>query len=702
MAGYMPMAGCTGEHPQVRRRRAHSPIALIVLCCCAVVSMNGPSAAAKPDRGGGTNEAGPPTHQGSPPFEKHQSSPTPAHGNRPEPSAEPGSGHSHGSGASPVSATPPQGRGHGHGRFAQGGSEGVGAGRTGSPKEPHGKAKETGPSEAHGKATGTSVGEAHGKARGEGATEAHGKARAQVTAKTGVARSAVPPASAPTPANLSPAPSIASPPSNLSSATGLSTTPPTAAGSGATPLAPTSGSPGSPVSGNGAHPQRVRGAHGGGSRRLRHGTVKSSPAGAPRGGAGIGPLLGLLSVPVQAPQAPLDRVPRRSPSSRHRTPSAHLGPLVRTITKIVGVVPLPIRIVIAGLLLVALGLGLRSRLTAVRARKLERQRGQLLEDVGLLQGALLPVPPARLGPVGTSAAYRPADGPGAGGDFYDVFALASGSLGVIVGDVSGHGRRALPHTALLRFTLRAYLEAGLSPRETLRTGGEVLERQLGESFATVVVATYQPRERVLTYACAGHPPPLVLGGGSSVVPITACSSPPISSGMRTGARQTVVSLPGAALVCFHTDGVTEARVGSELFGTERLERALTSFESDPAAGELLERVAEQTDARPDDMAACLLSIEGGPDPPQVLSEQLELDREEAFGRRIEQFLLACGVGVEQIPELVRSARAEVERSGVVLEAQFDGGAPRVGLRADNVASLHTAHARRTASLGAAR
>ena len=166
--------------------------------------------------------------------------------------------------------------------------------------------------------------------------------------------------------------------------------------------------------------------------------------------------------------------------------------------------------------------------------------------------------------------------PGAGGDFYDLFALEDGQLAVIVGDVSGHGRQALPHTALVRFTLRAYLEAGLSPRAAVQTAGAVLERQLGGSFATVVVATYQPRERILTYACAGHPPPLVLGS-RSIAPITVCSSPPIGAGMRTGTRQTVVSVPGRSQVCFHTDGVTEARVAGELFGAERLARALAEL-----------------------------------------------------------------------------------------------------------------------------
>ena len=314
---------------------------------------------------------------------------------------------------------------------------------------------------------------------------------------------------------------------------------------------------------------------------------------------------------------------------------------MKTITKIVGVVPTPVRILIAVLIALALALAVRSRLSSVRTRRLVRQRGQLLEDVGLLQAALLPTPPARLGPVGTSVAYRPADGPGAGGDFYDVFALEDGQLAVIVGDVSGHGREALPHTALLRFTVRAYLEAGLSPRKALQTAGTVLERQLGDSFATVVAATYHPRERTLTYASAGHPPPLVLGqgkdagsdtsAGATIEPVTACSSPPIGTGMRTGTRQTVVSIPGPARICFHTDGVTEARIGDDLFGSERLTRVLAELERDGSAASLLDSVSAQTDARPDDMAACLLSVADGAGAPAIVLEQLELDREALAG-----------------------------------------------------------------------
>jgi serine phosphatase RsbU (regulator of sigma subunit) len=459
-----------------------------------------------------------------------------------------------------------------------------------------------------------------------------------------------------------------------------STAAPIASAAVAPPSLPVGPSPPS-VAGNSAQAERRVGhARGGHSVRGRVGPGAPStvtPA----------PVLALAGAPSHA-GAKHSRGAVRARPARTR-PSQ----LVTTITRIVGVVPMPVRILIGMLLALALVLAIRSRLVAMRARRLEQQRGQLLEDVGLLQAALLPVPPARLGPVGTSAAYRPADGPGAGGDFYDVFALEDGQLGVIVGDVSGHGRQALPHTALVRFTLRAYLEAGLSPRAAVQTAGAVLDHQLGGSFATVVAATYEPRERVLVYACAGHPSPVVLASeedSRSIVAVTVCSAPPIGIGMRTGTRQTVVSVPGSSQVCFYTDGVTEARVGAELFGAERLARALAELGPRATASELLDRVSEEADRRPDDMAACLLSVEGAAAAPRVLVEELELGREDATSERTEQFLLACGLGRREIDELVHAVRAAAGRSGtVVLEAHLDGATPRVVLQHDNVAFLHT-------------
>ena len=439
-----------------------------------------------------------------------------------------------------------------------------------------------------------------------------------------------------------------------------------------------------------------------------HTPAKHRPARRPRAGTQVRGATAArtpaaLAAGTAATAATLSRhaAPRRAHRGSHTAASPSIvAPLATTITKIVGVVPTPVRVLIGALLAIALALGVRSRFAARRARRLERQRGQLLEDVGLLQAALLPVPPARLGPVGTTAAYRPAAGPAAGGDFYDIFALEDGQLAVIVGDVSGHGRKALPHTALVRFTLRAYMEAGLSPRGAVQTAGAVLDHQLGGSFATVVAATYNPRTRTLVYASAGHPPPIILGEGQRALePITTASAPPIGVGRPTGTRQSIVSVPGRALLCFYTDGVTEARLASELFGPTRLAKVLGELGPSVSAAEVLDRVSDQVDRRPDDMAACLLSLEGDSQPPQALREELELDRESAGSERTERFLLACGLPPGEVSAVVQAARAEVAAAGsLVVELHREGSHARATFQHDNVAYLHTRHAARQAEL----
>ncbi len=381
---------------------------------------------------------------------------------------------------------------------------------------------------------------------------------------------------------------------------------------------------------------------------------------------------------------PSDRV---SPS---RAPAGHPGAgsqLVTSVTRIIGVVPPLLWLLVGALALAAAVFFVSSRLADRRAGRLERQRQALLEDVGLLQGALLPELPARLGPVATTAAYRPASGPAAGGDFYDVMALPDGQLAVIVGDVSGHGREALPHTTLLRFTLRAYLEAGLSPRESLRTAAPVLERQLGGSFATVVLAVYNPRRRTLTYACAGHPHPL-LSGLPPDAAITACSAPPIGASRATGTRQTVLEIPGGAIACFYTDGVVEARRGAELYGVQRLADALGAISETATAASLLDRVRDETDRRPDDMAACMLRIEGDETPPLIRTEELELDEHELGGRRVQSFLRAAGLD-EQAAELalLTAGRIVAEGASALLQVRFGEGPPAVSITPNNLAPL---------------
>jgi hypothetical protein len=317
--------------------------------------------------------------------------------------------------------------------------------------------------------------------------------------------------------------------------------------------------------------------------------------------------------------------------------------------------------------------------------KKRRERDALRQEVGMLQAALFPSVPPNL-PV--SVAHRPAHGASAGGDFYDAFALSRERVGLILGDVSGHGREALGRTTFVRYTLRAYLEAGLQPREVLKVASGALTAHLDGGFATVTVAVYEPATGRFTYASAGHPPPLVFGSAEPFEPVIACSAPPLGIGETTGFRQSTFTLAGGARACLYTDGVTEARVDGGLLGLDRLGRALAELPDDADADVLLDAVAATADEVNDDMAVCLVAGASGAPATGPRIEELEVDDQHEVGDSLERFLRACGVALADVPGVLREAGEAARREGsVTVRVRTGDFRPGVDVLAGNVVRL---------------
>jgi hypothetical protein len=357
-------------------------------------------------------------------------------------------------------------------------------------------------------------------------------------------------------------------------------------------------------------------------------------------------------------------------SSHHSKPPSiggavhSAGPIQSLIGNLIPV-PLPVpdwsKPIILALVLICALLGTRAWLTSRRARRLESQRLRLAADLESLQPALVPQIPASFGPLAVSVAYRPADGPAAGGDFYDVFPVGSSRVAMMVGDVSGHGRNALTRAAHMRYMLRAYLETGLDPRSALKLAGRVLGADDEALFTTVAVAVYDRSASTITYAAAGHPPPITLGPGAHQ-PLSI-ASPALGWGEPTGRRQTTVPFGEYARACFFSDGVTEVRVPEGLLGRNQLTHEVEQSES---ATELLERVQREALLIRDDMAACLVEARAGTPISEIRIEEFEVEMRHLDAGQGERFLKECGVSSENASSTLAHARLIVTDSGSAL------------------------------------
>jgi len=193
-----------------------------------------------------------------------------------------------------------------------------------------------------------------------------------------------------------------------------------------------------------------------------------------------------------------------------------------------------------------------------------------------LQQSLLPPALPEVEGIGLGAEYVPTVGDAdVGGDFYDLVPMPDGRLLVVIGDVSGKGIQAATITGLVRDVVRVLVRDGRPLAQIMSRINETLvERGAGKycTLAMAVVARGRSGQLDLTLHLAGHDRPVLVGadGKASFV-----GSPGTALGLLPQVRSpscTVSLAPGDTIV-FYTDGVTERRRGSELFGIERLRTA---------------------------------------------------------------------------------------------------------------------------------
>lgn len=163
-----------------------------------------------------------------------------------------------------------------------------------------------------------------------------------------------------------------------------------------------------------------------------------------------------------------------------------------------------------------------------------------------------------------------------GGDFYDFMPLANGNLGIAIADVADKGVPAALFMALSRTLVRATAMGGRTPSDALRRINElILSDARSDLFVTVFYCVIDPKRNTLTYASAGHNPPLWLRARSGhAYPLNL---PGIALGVipEVNLREETIALSPGDVIALYTDGVTEAlNDREEEFGVPHLEQTI--------------------------------------------------------------------------------------------------------------------------------
>lgn len=208
------------------------------------------------------------------------------------------------------------------------------------------------------------------------------------------------------------------------------------------------------------------------------------------------------------------------------------------------------------------------------ARQLERTLSMYEREHNIaetLQRSLLPHRLPDIPGISAAARYRPAKPEAVGGDWYDLFSLHGGRVGIVMGDVAGRGIQVASLMGQLRNAVRVYAGEGYPPSVVLSRLASIIEPT---EMATLLFMIFDPATWRIEFSNAGHPPPLIVTPDGTATFLEG-GSLPLGPALNQSYRDAAVDLVPGSLLMLFTDGLVEDRNSSLDEGLRRLRDQIT-------------------------------------------------------------------------------------------------------------------------------